>query len=404
MNKIPVFQYPFQFIYPTARVFSFDEVVSKIVQALEARNWKVPGIKVTFDTYGSGEEKYQLVRDISGIDFNLHFSRGQGSPGPEYYFNKNAAVTTIKVPKEILTVHDDQSGSYYLYVGTDWEADRDEFFNGSKVHPKMYKEPRRYLHYNRRGELLVHTNDAGRQYDPITEPKTFHLAYIAQDMAIWLNINVLQEILKFPEVKERDVISPFEPLVEYKGPFPLIFSTCKWDEAERICNGKRDPLKLKPYQRHASFSSYPRLSSIGARFDDIPTLRLAYDGFIWCDPNQEISKVSTFKDLSRYLNVSSSDDKIVAIRLKYSNGVYVTDRQVFEDARTDTFERIKREDLPRDRMTNMELDRCIAIGGTSLVPISEYRGNFQLPIVLINRELDFDEIEWMVEGNPERRR
>ena len=44
-----------QFLYPYSRQFPFDEVAEKIVRAIEKRNWKVPGITVEFDIYGSGE-------------------------------------------------------------------------------------------------------------------------------------------------------------------------------------------------------------------------------------------------------------------------------------------------------------------------------------------------------------
>jgi len=121
--KTPVFKHATDFLYPTSTRYPFDVIISKIVKAIEARNWNVDGLELKFDTYGKGEAKYQMVRDINGTDFKLHFSRKQGNL--EGGWNNIAAASTISIPKEILTVYCDESGpSYYLYVGKDWEADK----------------------------------------------------------------------------------------------------------------------------------------------------------------------------------------------------------------------------------------------------------------------------------------
>ena len=47
-------------------------------------------------------------------------------------------------------------------------------------------------------------------------------------------------------------------------------------------------------------------------------------------------------------------------------------------------------------LTDDELGRAYASRGETLVSISEYKGEYDEPIVLISRELEFEEIEWMV--------
>ena len=79
-----------RFLYPQSRQFPFDEVCEQIVRALEERNWSVPGITVDFDVYGTGDEKYRLVRHIKGDDFKLWFCRPQALMGR---WNDTAAVT-----------------------------------------------------------------------------------------------------------------------------------------------------------------------------------------------------------------------------------------------------------------------------------------------------------------------
>lgn len=133
-----------KFLYPYARQFPFDEVAENIVRAIEKRNWKVPGIAIEFDTYGSGEAKYQLVRSIDGDDFQLYFCRVQ-----EYFnngWNDTAALHSVYIPNQGIYVYEDGSGpTYYLYVGKNWGADKKWFMNSAKVNSKLNKEPRRYL-------------------------------------------------------------------------------------------------------------------------------------------------------------------------------------------------------------------------------------------------------------------
>jgi len=83
---------------------------------------------------------------------------------------------------------------------------------------------------------------------------------------------------------------------------------------------------------------------------------------------------------------------IVAIKLKYANEVYVADNSKYEETRQELFKAIS----PRDRLTYEELGNAFASRGATIIPITEYKGDYKEPIVLINRELDFDEIDWVV--------
>lgn len=197
-----------KFLYPHSRQFPFDEVAEKIVKAIEKRNWKVPGITIEFDTYGSGEEKYQMIRQITGDNFKLYFCRIQGNLND--YWNDTAALHEIHIPKQILTVYDDESGpTYYLYVGKDWEADKEWFMNSIKVNSKLDKEPRRYLKYSGkkywrgvRANELIADDDMGREYSPEDdEPVRFDLEQKFNEFTAWLKEFVLDYILSFPEAE-----------------------------------------------------------------------------------------------------------------------------------------------------------------------------------------------------------
>ena len=191
-----------QFLYPYSRQFPFDEVAEKIVRAIEKRNWKVPGITIEFDIYGSGEAKYQMVRCITGDNFKLYFCRVQGCINDRW--NDKAALHSVCIPKQILEVYEDESGpSYYLYVGENWEYDKEWFMNSIKVHSKLNKEPRRYLRYSgntyrQRTKELVADNDLDREYSPRgNEPVRINLEQKFNEFTAWLEKFVLGYILSF---------------------------------------------------------------------------------------------------------------------------------------------------------------------------------------------------------------
>lgn len=383
-----------KFLYPTSRQFPFDEVAEKIVRAIEKRNWKVPGLTIEFDTYGSGEAKYQLIRSITGDNFKLYFSRTQGKLN-NYWLN-SAALSEICIPKQIIRVYEDESGPvYYLYVGKDWETDKEWFMNSIKVNSKLNKEPRRYLKYRGntcrgRSTKLVHDNDLDREYSPKgTETTCIKLEEKFEEFTSWLEKNVLEYILQFEEANIIESPTKMEELIPYNGPFDTIFSICSWVEAKTINSGKIDANTLRPEERHASFGRGHRLIPLG-NHSSINFPEIAHDGFIWCDVEQNIPKTLTFSDAVLHaMSITWLDNKyLVSIKLKYANGVYVIDNSKFEEKRQELFKAI----APRERLTDEEYDDVIASRGATIVPITEYKGDYKEPLVLISRELDFDEV------------
>lgn len=376
-----------KFLYPESRKFPFDEVAEKIVRALEKRNWKVPKIEVKFDVYGSGEEKYKLVREIIGDDFKLYFCRIQGRI-PDSFWNNTAALQEICIPKQIIEVYEDESGpTYYLYVGNDWEADKKWFMNSIKVNSKLRNEPRRYLRYsgnayNKRARELVVDTDLGREYSPVgDEPTSFNLKAKYKEFASWLEEHVLKYILSFPEVNEVEEDSV--NLIPYNGPWKFIYSFCDNENAERIIQGKKNPDELKPFERHASFGHYGRLVPLDVpRKDRFP--EIAREGFIWCDVNSKINRIVQMEMKSSF----RGDNNFITLRLKYANDVYVADNAAYEEKREAFFKTLE----PHECLSDEQLGDALAARGATIVSIDEYKGNYKEPIVLIGRELDFDEI------------
>lgn len=385
-----------KFLYPRSRQFPFDEVAEKIVRALEKRNWKVPGITVEFYTYGSGEAKYKMVEHIKGENFKLYFCREQGRLNANR--NDIAALHEVYIPSQSIRVYQEECGpTYYLYVGKDWEQDKEWFMNSIKVHSKLDKKPRKYLKYKGntykgRATELVHDNDINREYSPEgDEPQRINLEEKFKEFSAWLEKFVLEHILKFPEQEAEE--EPAVELVPYSGPWPVIFSLCKGRAADRILQGKKNPNELPPEDRHAYFGDGHRLVPLSATSKEL--LEIAHEGFIWCDVNQNITRGSTKEDiLSEVYSAMGSlsyGNYIIAVRLKYANDVYVADNAKFDETRYQLFDAI----APRKRLTYDELNQAYIARGKTIVPITEYKGDYKEPVVLVNRELDFEEIEWL---------
>jgi len=248
---------------------------------------------------------------------------------------------------------------------------------------------------NTRAKELISDNDLGREYSPIgNEPQSFNLKRKFGVFTKWLENNVLNYILSFPEVPETEDSVP--ELIPYEGPWSMVYSVCGFRDKQRILIGKRNPNELPAEERHASFGSGHRLVYLSCK-GDYP--KIANEGFIWCDVNPKITENSKSDEIAECIiskmRALYGENNIVSIKLKYANDVYVADNALFEETRQNLFKAI----APRERLTDEELDQAIAARGATIIPMTEYKGNYKEPIVLIGRELDFDEIEWISGDN-----
>lgn len=188
-------------LYPYSRQFGdLDRVASHIVNRLKSCNWEVPGIEIDFASSGS----YRWVREVKGPDYVLTYGRKQGLlPNDQSNF---AAVSEICIPQRELKLFADESGPRLItYVGDDWEADKDWWYNGKKSNSKLNGERRRYLVYrgstetslylrfpNKRSAYLVQDIDMDREYQAQgDEPEYFLTSDVLQETYFWLGENVL---------------------------------------------------------------------------------------------------------------------------------------------------------------------------------------------------------------------
>ncbi len=432
-----------QFLYPKSQQFPFDVVSTAIVRSLEERNWRVPGIEVEFDVYGSGEQKFRLVREIRGQDFKLYFCRVQGLiPGGRW--NDIAAVTEIVIPKKELHVYDDESGpTFYLYVGKDWEQDRRKFMSSSKVNSKLCKHPKMYLKYKgacncqstskasfeaiglltslinrdaeklsrlththerRRSPLLVHDNDLGREYEPEPNGKwnwsmwkrepgeltMFRTADVMAEFKKYLEDVVLKQIVSHPIPTEKVDLFALSPTMPFPSSVGPLFCFAEYRDAERIRQGQENVEKLPKEDRYGLIGSGYRLAPWNVRNDGtVP--EIAYEGFLWCGIG-EVTPETPIESLEIPGHYRRDDCERFVIRVtaNRANDIYIADHAAYEKRRKELGDAMEKG---RDRFTDDEVADFIRARARTIIPISEYKGGYEQPVVLVNRELSFDEVE-----------
>lgn len=389
---------------PTAQQFPFDETCAQITQALEARNWQVPGLTVKFRTYGSGDSLYRIVNEVRGDDFVLNFGRSQGRLG---YYNDTAAIDRIAIPGRDLSVYTEECGPTFAeYIGDDWMADREQFLRyGAKFQDDksghyiafdatcdcrntrgasysalgllMGESDLTHTHENRRSPILSAKSDKERRY---------RTNDIYNEFADWLTENVLRMIEAHPLVQPD-----YSQFVIKDAPFPSnlpeIYCFAKFRDAIHIRRGQEDVATIPTHERYA-LSQSTRWVTLGAYDKLNPVPDTAYDGFIWCGFGS-VNSDSTVHDIPIPDHIPWDEEFVCRVKPNRANDIYVGDHAAYLKRR-DELELVMEN---RDRFTDNELNEMYLARGHAFVPVSDYDGSFEQPVLLIGREIGFDEIE-----------
>lgn len=385
-----------EFLYPTSTQFPVDRVCADIVHALEARNFDVPGIDVRFNAGGSGEQRFRYVSKIQGENFALKFGRKQRTL-PGGVWNDIAAVTGLVVGKRHLHIYEDESGpTFWTYVGDDWDGDREWWMRtdypgtNSKLRADrrrylLYKgsiRPDRYGHHYRgqRPQYLVTCNDLDREYDPEDdEPRVFNTDEVLGEFRDYLEREVLPTILAFPEQERLNLWPAPEPIL-----MPEIGDLfCYGDgrDLHRIREGKADHQALIPAHRAVMPGSCWRLCSLETPNDGTFS-ELAYRGFVWCGVGEPGPRPGRYAGLIR-------------VQPNRANDIYVIDQSAYDGRRAELSAAMEDD---RHTFTSEEVADFTRARARTLTPIHEYDGGFAKPIVLIGRELGFDEVAIVESG------
>ncbi|HEX6258656.1 MAG TPA: hypothetical protein VFZ48_04205 [Candidatus Saccharimonadales bacterium] len=171
------------------------EAARKILEALKARDWNVPGITVEF--YGRGSSKQVAV--VRGENFRIEIGHAKDLDSK----GLSQGASSVAIPGKQLEIFEDRSASLYVYVGGNWQKDRDRFLDQPKVISKYYGEGRWYLLYEdtstlrrlTRTAILVHTTSLGNEYELQSgDPKQYKLNAVRSEIDQWLTLNVLSSL------------------------------------------------------------------------------------------------------------------------------------------------------------------------------------------------------------------
>jgi hypothetical protein len=306
---------------------------------------------------------------------------------PEGRFNDCAAVNEIQLARRSLRVYEDESGpTYNVYVGDAWERDRSTWW--TRPNARLNKEPRLCVKYSgwrpyagRAGQLAWDKD--GREYGPEgEEPQTLDTHAVMEEFRSYLQDVVLPAIEAYP-VSEVPVVyeePAVIPMPAGAGPF---FAYADGGDVRRIELGKKCVDELQRADRYGMVGS-PRLAPTYIKSGpDLP--EVAYDGFLWC------GVIGTAGWQVPGYSRGSFNDYLIKVTPKDARGIYVADHAVYEKRRAVLSDVATKE--KRDCFTNAEVNDFIRARACTIVPITEYKGSFEEPVYLINRELDFDEVE-----------
>lgn len=347
-----------------------EQFSNAIISEFRKRNFKVDGINAEFSFTDKNFDRIELSK-ITGDDFNLTFNRG--------------ILESALIPEMELNIYSDGSLSFYKYVGSNWDLDKNKFYS-NKVDSKLKNESKFYLRYNKgrkfngvtsleeithkkyerlskmrdlhiesefnfnnlyydggHNPLLVFDDDLGREYTPEEgECEYYYIDDIMYHVYTWVYDNVYLKIKNTP-------IPEFlkdEKLFKKPDAIPLNYdNNCFYQT--RIYDIDNKAKILYPNYRVLPYSQR-LLDSHESKYFNIVN-----DGFIWLKQFNELDTPKAY--------IHSID--ILKVTLKNANEVYVIDN---------TESSIKRS--------------------KSMVHINDYKGGYKNEIIVVRRIIRSDEL------------
>lgn len=388
----PEFRWP-----DTGRDRSYSNPIERsagvLVLELARVGWDAPGIDVEIRTHGQGENLFRCVRKISGVTeagpFCLRFSTHQGRTGP-FGIPTGLSEATIPPGIEIIYYGEGSGPTGYLYLGKDWKSEGAEWMNALKVNSKLYKKPKTYLRYSGRGNrgIMPHDNDLGREYSPTdSEPTSMDSDEVAAKVIKFVD-GLIAKLSQMPSAPGFDDVthqgdanlrrlSAVEPIAA-PADFPLLYAWLDHGDARRL----EQIAEEDSHNRYGLSGNGWRLCAYGSWVGELPDR--ACDGFSYASADPAVKA----GHVVHRVWVSENHSPVV-VKLKWLNDIFVVDNAAYDHAVKEMRTKIRVE--RRDRMTDAELDQCIAATARTLTPVTEYVGGFEKPIYLIGRQIQTDE-------------
>lgn len=385
-----------------------SEIASRLPRRIDAYRYYQDYAHETLDIPGLGEVKvtmretgdgiFRTIGTVEGGQFRIWNCRDSGVRYMDRY-NDISRPQEIKIkPAGIdMDLYDD--GSIFVgYKGERFTNVRWRTAVGRRYDSDEYRDD---LHRTYSGLNDMATPDEGYVSNKGWEDdKTVHSWRKIEEEAIaWLAENVLNPLREAPKPEVQATKLPEEE------PFPTdkigpLYAFVDEEALRRIALIKNNPGKAYPDERKA-VGPGKRLLSLGMPRGDAPGL--VYDGYVWCGvgtigENTDLNGIKEIGLEYRWDDSPFHSQGVAVIKPKTATDVYVIDWQKWDDYRDRTFT------PTHNRLTDAEYAEMHRVVARTIVPITEYRGNYRKPIVLIGRDVELDEVEAVYLPPEERRR
>lgn len=370
---------------PSGTLYPFDRDFLTLWQACQRAGWQVDDWVFTFNIYGGKQKIIHLASvegSIDGAPFLLRSGRTNDQPANADHFRHCANLSDIYMPRENnvpglgLEVHADLSMSAYLSVDAVWNTRTAmDFFHGNKVHARMNGDTRSYIRYtpvlnsqdtDGHPTTLEFSDDLGRDYAPQfpDEPLTMNT------VAVYGRV--------------RDFIRRLTTRATLAPRHDVDIAVASMPAAEPVPKGfeLRTLLNHRTVARCSGFENWRLVSYDIPQAKENPFPDRARDGFTYCLASPADPALSEVP----FLKFNSDASLATIVRPKAANDIFVIDAAPADEYRAKQW-----EDHPK--LTPEEYATFYHMAARTMVPLSQYQGNYKSPVYLIGRDLAADEFE-----------
>jgi hypothetical protein len=213
---------------------------------------------------------------------------------------------------------------------------------------------------------------------------------VENNAILWLYDNVLVPIRKAPKPEQQTKPPEAVPFPEHLFAGPL-FTFMPHHDIERLMLLKSSPENAHPHERWAK---QPDEALVPGTILPTPETRpIIRNVYTWCgiDTVDRAEEPQAYKKIGflerRTISTALGDaEDIVTVKPKNATNIFVIDWRAWE---------AYREEMAKTRTTlsDEEFAENHAALVRTMVPVAEYDGSYQKPIILIARNLEFDEVE-----------
>lgn len=174
---------------------------------------------------------------------------------------------------------------------------------------------------------------------------------------------------------------------------PKLFCFGDTQDADRVRLGKIDPRLLAPEESYGLLGTGDRLLSLGA-WDDGSVPSVARDGFRWCGLTDGLTSMPMEQLVVPGHNWRWGGEPFVfGITLAQQEGVYVADHAPYDKVCRQLRAGSGGVSFRNQRLVAAKMSEADRARALTLIPLQEYCGGYEQPVVLIQRPLQFDEVE-----------